>query len=414
MNKNNRFKVLHLSYSCDIGGAARASQRIHKSLIKNKVNSKMLIVKSKIKSLNKNYFFPESFFDRDRLGIKKIFLGILQIFIGTRSQKVSLNIFPSNLSKQINSSSFDIINIHWIGNETLSLDDLKKIKKPIIWTMHDMNPFRNLEHYDQKVKKTFIYNRISKINFLRKKKLYSKIFHFVSVSEWLKNKAIKSQLLKNKKIYLIGNTIDTSFWAYRNSSVLKKKLKISPDKFIIGFGGLFDTRLNIIKGSDFLQKILYSKNLLLNKKKILFVFFGYGKFKKYSINGFDIINFGKLNTDVEILNYYSLLNIFLNLSRREAFGQTVLEAQSCSVPCLAFKNTGTSDIIVHKKTGWLLDSYSINKIEKIIHFAFIRRKQIKYMGKLARQNVKKKFDYKIISKKYLKTYLNILKNNNIY
>ncbi len=411
MNKKNRLNILHISYSLDIGGAARAAHRIHLSLIKSNVNSKILTIKNRNNYLGKNYISPKSLLDVDAIGIKKIFQVIFQFFLGQRHQKISLNIFPSNFHKIINLSNIDIVNIHWIGNETLSLKDLAKIKKPIVWTMHDMSPFKNIEHYDLNIKRNKIYNKISKINFLRKKKLYNKNFDFISVSRWLKNIASKSNLLKKKKIHIIGNTIDTSFWKSKNNLIIKKKLNIEKKKFIIGFGGLFNTKDNIIKGTDLLEDLLYSNFFKDNKQDFLFAFFGNGKLRKFQKNGFEIINFGKLNSDKEILEYYNILDIFLNLSRREAFGQTVLEAQSCAIPCLAFKNTGASDIILNNKTGWLLDNYSIKNLEKIIRFAFIKRNKIKLMGKSARTNVIKKFDTKIISQKYLKVYKSILSKN---
>ena len=43
--KKNRLNILHISYSLDIGGAARAAHRIHLSLIKSNVNSKILTIK---------------------------------------------------------------------------------------------------------------------------------------------------------------------------------------------------------------------------------------------------------------------------------------------------------------------------------------------------------------------------------
>lgn len=408
--KKIKIKVLHLSYSCDIGGAARASSRIHKSLIKEKIKSRMCIVKSNTINLDKSYYFPQNFFDKDTFKLKIFFLRLIQAFLNNNSQKITLNILPSNFYKHINSSNFDIINIHWIGNETISLEDIEKIKKPILWTMHDMNQFQSLEHYDSRIKKNIIYKKLDKINFKRKKKLYHKINYFVAVSDWLKKKAITSKLLKKKNIYLAANTIDTSFWKHNSRYSSRNELKIKNDKFVIGFGGLFNPKLSNLKGFDILQKIIKSKILKKNKSKIIFIFFGHGKFKEYYFNEFKIINFGKLDEDKKILKYYNTLDIFLNLSKQEAFGQTVLEAQSCSVPCVAFKNTGATDIILNNKTGWLIDLYSINKIGKLINYAIKNKEKVKLMGDNARKNVIKKFDYSIISKKYIKIYKEILIN----
>ena len=48
-------KILHISYSDYIGGASRAAVRIHNSLLKNKINSSMYVLK-KSKKNNKSVF----------------------------------------------------------------------------------------------------------------------------------------------------------------------------------------------------------------------------------------------------------------------------------------------------------------------------------------------------------------------
>ena len=45
--------------------------------------------------------------------------------------------------KLINASDCDIVNLHWINGEMLSIKDIAKIKKPIVWTLHDMCTFQS-------------------------------------------------------------------------------------------------------------------------------------------------------------------------------------------------------------------------------------------------------------------------------
>ena len=49
--------------------------------------------------------------------------------------------------KLINHLKPDFVNLHWIGNETISISDINKINSEIIWTLHDMWPFCGSEHY---------------------------------------------------------------------------------------------------------------------------------------------------------------------------------------------------------------------------------------------------------------------------
>ena len=67
---------------------------------------------------------------------------------------------PSNWSNIINKNNYDLINFHWIGNETISLNDIGKIKKKIIFTLHDCWAFQSVEHYPtQNLNKYLINNK---------------------------------------------------------------------------------------------------------------------------------------------------------------------------------------------------------------------------------------------------------------
>ena len=151
-------KILHISFSDYIGGASRAALRIHQSLLKNKINSNFLVAKKssknhkKVAQINQNKAFY----------LIKIFLNKLFNFVfPNKTSILSLNLFSNNIYKLINQSNFDIIHLHWINNETISLKDLSKVKKKIIWTCHDMWPFIGAYHYSFE-------NNMKSINFIDK------------------------------------------------------------------------------------------------------------------------------------------------------------------------------------------------------------------------------------------------------
>ena len=74
----------------------------------------------------------------------------------------------------------------------ISIEEISKINKPLVWTMHDMWPFIGSEHYtssnyykkDNKNKSNFINNWL--LN--RKKKFFNSNFHIVYISKWLMDK----------------------------------------------------------------------------------------------------------------------------------------------------------------------------------------------------------------------------------
>ena len=131
---------------------------------------------------------------------------------------LSLNLFSNNIYKLINQSNFDIIHLHWINNETISLKDLSKVKKKIIWTCHDMWPFIGAYHYSFE-------NNMKSINFIdkyileQKKKLKKKNIYFIGVSKWIQN-SIKKSIFKSSKTFCVNNPID------KNSGKFKIKLNV--------------------------------------------------------------------------------------------------------------------------------------------------------------------------------------------
>jgi len=54
----------------------------------------------------------------------------------------------SNIADRINSLNPDLVHFHWIAGGMLRIEDLTKIKKPIVWSLHDMWAFTGGCHYD--------------------------------------------------------------------------------------------------------------------------------------------------------------------------------------------------------------------------------------------------------------------------
>jgi hypothetical protein len=56
---------------------------------------------------------------------------------------------PNSLSKKISLFNPDIVHLHWICHGFVPVEFLKKINKPIIWTLHDMWAFTGGCHYNE-------------------------------------------------------------------------------------------------------------------------------------------------------------------------------------------------------------------------------------------------------------------------
>ncbi len=72
----------------------------------------------------------------------------------------------------------------------------------------------------------------------------------------------------------------------------------------------------------------------------------------------DLVRFESGLTDEELQLLYEECSFFVLPSTGEGFGIVFLEAMACGKACIGAKNTGAEDVILHGKTGYLVDQNS--------------------------------------------------------
>ena len=93
----------------------------------------------------------------------------------------------------------------------------------------------------------------------------------------------------------------------------------------------------------------------------------------------------------------------------EAFGQVAIEAASCGVPTLGFKNTGLEDTIQHEKTGYLCKYLDQNDFNKGLQWMIKKiNKDRNYFMSSCINFAKSNFSSEIIAQKYKDIYESIL------
>ena len=64
-------------------------------------------------------------------------------------------------------------------------------------------------------------------------------------------------------------------------------------------------------------------------------------------------NYGYIEDKNKLRNIYSASNVFVSLSKQEAFGKVLAESLMCNTPVLAKQNSSNSEIISHLKNGFI-------------------------------------------------------------
>ena len=143
-------KVLHINNFDTKGGAAQACFRISESLNEVGVMSNMLVQK-KFSSSEMVKSVADSTFRNFLINIRSsIDIAQMHLLTDRTHGKFSYGNMGVDISRNTQLGEADIINFHWINNGLLSLSTLKNIlalRKPIVWTLHDMWAFTGGCHY---------------------------------------------------------------------------------------------------------------------------------------------------------------------------------------------------------------------------------------------------------------------------
>ena len=142
-------KILLLNYTDAGGGAAIAAYRFAYALHSAGQEVTLGVADKRTASpLVKDLSFKRTFFQK----VQKKLLSKIEEFLSKHfetSNKIqhSLNIYSRINIDDINKSDYDIVHLHWVNNNMISVRDIARIKKPLVWTMHDSWPFCGAEHH---------------------------------------------------------------------------------------------------------------------------------------------------------------------------------------------------------------------------------------------------------------------------
>ena len=138
-------KITVLNKTDYTGGASIAAYRIHKACRLDGIDSMMITDICKTDDWTVNG--PSNKFGK-MIGFSKGHIGDLFTRFHKTHNKIlhSPAILPSKLKNVVNNSDCDVVHLHWINGEMLSIKDISKINKPMVWTLHDMWAFSGAEH----------------------------------------------------------------------------------------------------------------------------------------------------------------------------------------------------------------------------------------------------------------------------
>ena len=294
----------------------------------------------------------------------------------------------------------------------LSIADIGKIKKPIVWTLHDMWAFCGAEHYSQVDRWRSGYNKknrptyesgfdINRWTWLRKLNHWHKPIHIVSPSNWLANCVRESKLMNNWPVSVVPNLLNTDNWKPKDKNLARNTLNLPLNIPLIIFGTL-GANNSYHKGYDLLMKTLNDIKDDEHLKNMELVVFGKNTSKPFPKMKFPIHYIGHLD-DASLINLYSAADATIVPSRQEAFCQTASESHACGTPVVAFNIGGLMDIVEHHKTGYLAKAFDTEDFAKGIAWV-LDAKNKKLLDKQSRVSAVEKFSQQVVIEQYHTVY----------
>jgi glycosyltransferase involved in cell wall biosynthesis len=408
-------KILIVNTSDIQGGAARAAYRLHSALLACGVDSQMLV---------QNKSSDDYTVIAENKKIKKYLANLRPIIdslpVRFYKDKTKTLFSPSwlpfgGIVDKINEINPDIVHLHWIAAGMMRIEDIAKIKAPIVWSLHDMWAFTGGCHYDEecggykeicgncKILGSNKEKDLSRKIFERKQKTFrKKDMTIVGLSRWLNDASNKSTLLKEKNHINLPNPIDTTIFKPFDKAKSRALWNLPRNKKLVLFGAMgatSDPRKGFKELGDAMRN--------LTSQDIEFVVFGSSKPKDTPDFGFKTHYLGSLSDDVSLVTLYSAVDVMVVPSLQEAFGQTASESMACATPVVAFGATGLLDIVDHQTNGYLAKPFESEDLAHGIEWV-LDAPNYDELCLNAREKVVKEFDCKIVAEKYVKLYEEIL------
>ena len=406
-------KVLIVNSYDIYGGAARAAYRLHRGIQQFGMDSKMLVQKK----LSDDDTVSTCENDRSQKIAYTDKLPLQNYPNKTKTLFSTAVVSNQAIVEYINSSDADVVHLHWIANGFLSIEDIEKIKKPIVWSLHDMWAFTGGCHYDEecgayenecgscKVLQNSLKNDLSHKIWSIKKRVFSACENLtiIGLSSWIAKAAQKSSLLANKPIVTLPNPIDSDFFIGKDKKHCRDYFKLPQNKKLILFGAMSATSDPNKGYKELIQALQNLKN-----KNVEFIVFGNTQEEK-SYDSHTTHFLGKIDDDVVLKKLYNAVDVMIVPSLQENLSNAIMESLSCSTPVVAFDIGGNSDMIEHKKNGYLAKPFDINDLAFGIDWILCNDKYEQLCNN-ARNKVVNTFSYDIVIPKYIDLYSNISTN----
>jgi glycosyltransferase involved in cell wall biosynthesis len=413
-------RVVQINTYEEFGGAARAAHRLHTGLRGAGVDSVMLVEKADggdptvVEFKARNDLMSRL---RRKAREEKVRRGFSP-HAATRPK--GLDVFSSDRSRygpeilpQI--PACDVVNLHWVASfvDYESFFGSVTPSRPVVWTLHDLNPFTGGCHYTMGCPGldrgcgacpqlgSDDPGDVSQQILARKKRILGRVppdsLHFVTPSRWLAAEAKKSFLGQRFEVSVIPNGLDLAQYAPRDRRTARELLGVPPEAKVVLFVALdLDSQR---KGHRLLQEAL--GRLSSRMTDIHLVSVGLGA---PPVAGVPYASVSRVGDDRFLSFVYSAADVFVIPSREDNLPNTVVEAMACGVPVVGFGVGGIVDMVRPGVTGVLVQPFDTEALAGELRDLLGSEDRRREMAAHCRRVVEEEYSQGLQARRYLELY----------
>jgi len=420
-------RVTHINTYDSAGGAARAAYRLHTGLLALGQESKLL-VQQKERDDNTVLLFdpPHDAPTRLRRIIKR------RVLLNSRkplNSRPAGSTFMSDDRSEHNGDVLrqmppsDILNLHWISGFIDYEDFFRQIPRnlPVVWTLHDMNPFTGGCHFDGGCGKFSDHcgacpqldssepDDFSAQVWQRKKEAFARFrgnvgannMQIVAPSRWLAAAAKKSSLFGHLPATVIPYGLEIDQFQPRDRNSARRLFEIPPEAKVVLF--VADWASEKRKGLDLLLDAIRG----LRDIPSLYVF-AIGRNVGSREFGVPSKTIDYLRDDLALSSAYSAADVFVVPSLEDNLPLTALEALACGIPTIAFSVGGIPDIVRDGTTGTLVPTGDVQALRSAIASLLDDPQRRARMAEESRRIAVQEYELDVQARRYVDLYESIL------
>lgn len=252
----------------------------------------------------------------------------------------------------------DLIHLHWTQHAFLSLrtlEELCKLGLPVVITLHDYWWAQGIEQMATKPGELSApLRRLDRQVRQRKAELMAHYpIHWVTVSSSLANEVSRSPIVPRLGISTIGNVLSAQYYQQAQMQETKASNEQAPYQILFVATRVDDP----IKGWSYLTEAIRQLAELAGEQTAQMQLTLVGALSDRTLLKqipIPVQHLGSISDAERLRSLYAESSVLISTSKRESFGQTLIEALACGTPVIARDSGGPADILINGVNGTLV------------------------------------------------------------